>query len=158
MKNMTTFLSGYIVSFFLIWRLALVILPFLPFLLIPGAYYNRAVSSLAVRMQNSYNVAGAIAEQAVSSVRTVYSFVAEEATVKAYSDALDPTLRLGMKQASPRGSLSALWAFRTPFGRSWRGMAVSKSFKGMLMARSSSSSAFFSSMAECQSFSLTLLA
>lgn len=103
MKNMTTFLSGYVVSFFLIWRMALIILPFLPFLLIPGVYYNRAVSSLALQMQTSYNVAGGIAEQALSSVRTVYSFVAEDATVKAYSEALDSTLRLGMKQGFAKG-------------------------------------------------------
>jgi len=122
-KNMTTFLSGYVVSFFLIWRLALVILPFLPFLLIPGAYYNRAVSSLAVRMQTSYNVAGGIAEQAVSSVRTVYSFVAEDATVKAYSEALDSTLRLGMKQGFAKGiaigsvGISyAIWALMAWYG------------------------------------------
>lgn len=102
-KNMTTFLSGYAVSFFLVWRLALVVLPFLPFLLIPGSYYNRAISSLAFRMQVSYNSAGAIAEQALSSVRAVYSFAAEDRTVKEYSEALDSTMKLGLKQGFAKG-------------------------------------------------------
>jgi ATP-binding cassette subfamily B (MDR/TAP) protein 1 len=119
-KNMTTFLSRYAVSFFLVWRLALIVLPFLPLLLIPGAYYNRAISSLALRMQTSYNVAGGIVEQALSSMRTVYSFVAEEGTVKAYSDS---TLKLGLKQGYAKGIAIdsvgvcyAIWALMAWYG------------------------------------------
>jgi ATP-binding cassette subfamily B (MDR/TAP) protein 1 len=122
-KNMTTFLSRYAVSFFLVWRLALIVLPFLPLLLIPGAYYNRAISSLALRMQTSYNVAGGIVEQALSSVRTVYSFVAEEGTVKAYSESLDSTLKLGLKQGYAKGIAIgsvgvcyAIWALMAWYG------------------------------------------
>ncbi|KAG0557061.1 hypothetical protein KC19_11G099900 [Ceratodon purpureus] len=122
-KNMTTFLAGYAVSFFLVWRLALIVLPFLPLLLVPGAYYNRAISSLALRMQTSYNIAGGIVEQALSSVRTVYSFVAEDGTVKAYSESLDSTLKLGLKQGYAKGIAIgsvglcyAIWALMAWYG------------------------------------------
>ncbi|CAM6007218.1 unnamed protein product [Sphagnum balticum] len=122
-QNMSLFVAGYLLGFLLVWRMALVALPFLPFLLIPGGFYNRAISVLALRMQAAYNKAGTIAEQSVSSVRTVYSFVGEETTVKAYSDSLNQTVELGLKQGFAKGlaigSIGvnfAIWAFMAWYG------------------------------------------
>ncbi len=122
-QNMSLFVAGYLVGFLLVWRMALVALPFLPFLLIPGGFYNRAISVLALRMQAAYNKAGTLAEQSISSVRTVYSFVGEETTVKAYSDSLNETVELGLKQGFAKGlaigSIGvnfAIWAFLAWYG------------------------------------------
>ncbi|CAM6042945.1 unnamed protein product [Sphagnum compactum] len=122
-QNMSLFVAGYLLGFLLVWRMALVALPFLPFLLIPGGFYNRAISVLALRMQAAYNKAGTIAEQSISSVRTVYSFVGEETTVKAYSDSLNETVELGLKQGFAKGlaigSIGvnfAIWAFMAWYG------------------------------------------
>ncbi|CAK9263783.1 unnamed protein product [Sphagnum jensenii] len=122
-QNMSLFFSGYLLGFWLVWRMALVTLPFLPLLLIPGGFYNRAISGLALQMQVAYNKAGIIAEQSISSVRTVYSFVGEDTAVKAYSDSLNKTVELGIKQGLAKGlaigSIGvnfAIWAFMAWYG------------------------------------------
>jgi ATP-binding cassette subfamily B (MDR/TAP) protein 1 len=122
-QNMSLFVAGYLLGFLLVWRMALVGLPFLPLLLIPGGFYSRAISSLALRMKSAYNKAGMIAEQSISSVRTVYSFVGEDTTVKAYSDALNDTVELGIKQGLAKGLAVgaiginfAIWAFLSWYG------------------------------------------
>ncbi|KAH9535052.1 hypothetical protein CY35_17G034100 [Sphagnum magellanicum] len=122
-QNMSLFVAGYLLGFLLVWRMALVGLPFLPLLLVPGGFYSRAISSLALRMKSAYNKAGMIAEQSISSVRTVYSFVGEDTTVKAYSDALNDTVELGIKQGLAKGLAVgaiginfAIWAFLSWYG------------------------------------------
>jgi ATP-binding cassette subfamily B (MDR/TAP) protein 1 len=111
-QYMATFVGGYIVAYVQVWRLAL-----------PGWFYNRAVTSLSSRMQSSYNKAGAIAEESISSVRTVYSFVGETKVVKLFSSSLDETVRLGIKQGFAKGlSMGsvginfAIWAFLGWYG------------------------------------------
>jgi ATP-binding cassette subfamily B (MDR/TAP) protein 1 len=122
-QYMATFVGGYIVAYVQVWRLALAATPFIPLLLLPGWFYNRAVTSLSSRMQSSYNKAGAIAEESISSVRTVYSFVGETKVVKLFSSSLDETVRLGIKQGFAKGlSMGsvginfAIWAFLGWYG------------------------------------------
>ncbi|KAJ0464813.1 putative ABC-type xenobiotic transporter [Helianthus annuus] len=104
--NATSFVGAYIVSFILLWRLAIVGLPF-----------------ILILIREEYNKADAVAEQAITSVRTVYSFVGENKTIKDYSDALEGTLKLGLKQGlakglaiSSNGVTYAVWAFLCWYG------------------------------------------
>ncbi|KAL6899793.1 hypothetical protein ACP4OV_006451 [Aristida adscensionis] len=101
--NTTMFVGSYAVAFMLLWRLALVALPFVPLLVIPGFMYSRILTGLAQRIREQYTHPGAIAEQAVSSVRTVYSFVAEQSTMAWFSATLEKSARLGMKQGLAKG-------------------------------------------------------
>ncbi|KAJ4799062.1 ABC transporter family protein [Rhynchospora pubera] len=50
-----------------------------------------------------YHKAGIIVEQAISSVRTVYSFVAEEQTMTKFSKTLEFSVKLGLKQGLAKG-------------------------------------------------------
>ncbi|XP_002983357.2 putative multidrug resistance protein [Selaginella moellendorffii] len=122
-ENLSHFVGGYFVGFTQIWRLALVMLPFFPLLIIPGSLYSKALSEFAIRRQSAYKEAGTIAEQGLSSVRTVYSFVAEKKTTEKYSAALDGTVKLGLKQGLAKGLAMgssginfALWAFMAWYG------------------------------------------
>ncbi|KAG1326634.1 putative multidrug resistance protein [Cocos nucifera] len=121
--NAATFIGSYIVGFFLIWRLALVALPTVVLLIIPGLMYGRILTSLARKIREEYNKAGAVAEQAISSIRTVYSFVAEARTMAKFSAALDDSVRLGLRQGLAKGiaigsnSVTfAIWAFLVWYG------------------------------------------
>ncbi|XAR51802.1 Xenobiotic-transporting ATPase [Bertholletia excelsa] len=58
---------------------------------------------IARKMKNEYSRASTIAEQAISSVRTVYSFVGETKTIAEYSAALQGTAKLGLKQGLIKG-------------------------------------------------------
>ena len=46
--------------------------------MIPGILYGRILVETSRKLTEAYNVAGNIAEQALSSIRTVYYFAGEE--------------------------------------------------------------------------------
>ncbi|KAL6659654.1 hypothetical protein ACP70R_002483 [Stipagrostis hirtigluma subsp. patula] len=97
------FLGSYAIAFALLWRLTLVALPALLLLVVPGFLYGRVLVGLARRIREQYTRPGAIAEQAVSSVRTVYSFAAERSTMARFSAALEESARLGIRQGLAKG-------------------------------------------------------
>ncbi|KAK2967863.1 hypothetical protein RJ640_029857 [Escallonia rubra] len=121
--NVATFVGAYVVAFALLWRLAIVGFPFVVLLIIPGLMYGRALMGIARKMRDEYNKAGAIVEQAISSVRTVYSFVGESKTIAEYSAALQGTVELGLKQGLAKGLaigsnavIFAIWSFMAYYG------------------------------------------
>ena len=102
LQYFSTFVSGFVIAFVFNWKLALVtatMLPILatmaaaigkvhngirpPFRLIPSLPPSlppsiQIISSFSVREQTAYASAGAIAEQAISSIRTVVAFGGEQ--------------------------------------------------------------------------------
>ncbi|KAJ8498874.1 hypothetical protein OPV22_009426 [Ensete ventricosum] len=121
--NGATFLGSYVVGFFLIWRLALVACPTVVLLIIPGLMYGRILMGLARKMREQYNKAGTVVEQSVSSIRTVYSFAAEDFTMAKFSAALDDSIKLGLRQGLAKGLAIgsngitfAIWAFMVWYG------------------------------------------
>ncbi|KAL6629034.1 hypothetical protein ACP70R_028799 [Stipagrostis hirtigluma subsp. patula] len=121
--NFAMFLGSYAVGFAMLWRLTLVALPSVLLLIIPGFMYGRILVGLARRIREQYTRPGAIAEQAISSVRTVYSFVAERSTMAQFSAALEESLQLGLKQGLAKGVAIgsngitfAIWAFNVWYG------------------------------------------
>ncbi|CAN6230657.1 unnamed protein product [Urochloa humidicola] len=101
--NITMFLGSYAVGFALLWRLTLVGLPAALLLIIPGFLYGRILIDLARRIREQYTRPGTIAEQTMSSVRTVYSFVAESRVTAQFAAALKESARLGIKQGLAKG-------------------------------------------------------
>ncbi|XAR71205.1 Xenobiotic-transporting ATPase [Bertholletia excelsa] len=99
----TNFLGCFIVAFLLLWRLTVVVFPFAIFLIIPGLMYAKATTGIARKMREEYNEAEVVVEKAISSIRTVYSFVGESKTIADYSAALEGTVRLGLKQGLAKG-------------------------------------------------------
>nr|GMC59402.1 ABC transporter B family member 15-like [Ipomoea batatas] len=123
LMNVSTFVGAYVVGFMMIWRLAIVGFPFIVFLVIPGLMYGRALMGIARKMREEYSKASYIIEQAVSSIRTVYSFVGETKTIENYSTALQGTVNLGLKQGLAKGLaigsngvVFAIWAFMSYYG------------------------------------------
>lgn len=121
--NIVDFAGGYVVAFILLWRLAIVAIPFIMVLVIPGLIYGRVLMSLSRRIREEYNKAGTVAEQAISSVRVVYSFVGEHKTISEYSAALQGTLKLGLKQGLAKGLaigsngvVFSVWSFLCWYG------------------------------------------
>lgn len=78
---------------------------------------------LASKMREEYEKAGTVAEQAISSIRTVYSFVGESKTIDAFSNALQGSVKLGLRQGLAKGIaigsngvVFAIWAFISYYG------------------------------------------
>ncbi|KAH7281440.1 hypothetical protein KP509_36G047800 [Ceratopteris richardii] len=121
--NLSTFLASYAVGFYLTTSLALISLVFIPLLVVPGLLYGRILAGLARKMHVEYNKAGTIAEQAISSIRTVYAFSGEEKTLHQYSCAVQTTVQLGLKQGLAKGIaigsngvVFAIWGFLSWYG------------------------------------------
>ncbi|KAK7825155.1 abc transporter b family member 15 [Quercus suber] len=114
--NASMFFGSYIAAFLLLWRLAIVGFPFIVLLVIPGLMYGRTLTGLARKIREEYNQAGTVAEQAVSSIRTVYAFVGESKTIETFSSALQGQgLAKGLAIGS-NGIVFAIWSFMAYYG------------------------------------------
>ncbi|XP_041006181.1 ABC transporter B family member 15-like [Juglans microcarpa x Juglans regia] len=123
LMNASMFIGSYIAAFLLLWRLAIVGFPFIVLLVIPGLMYGRTLMGLARKIREEYNQAGTIAEQAISSIRTVYAFVGESKTTAAFSAALQGSVKLGLSQGLAKGLaigsngvVFAIWSFTSYYG------------------------------------------
>lgn len=119
----SVFLSGLAFCTYFSWRLSLVAFPTLIFLIIPGLIYGKYLLYLSKRSFQEYSKANSIVEQALASIKTVYSFTAEKTIVSKYSTILDRTMEMGLKQGIAKGlaigstGLSfAIWALIAWYG------------------------------------------
>ncbi|XP_024965597.1 putative multidrug resistance protein isoform X1 [Cynara cardunculus var. scolymus] len=113
----------HIFAFTLSWRLTLAALPFSIMFLVPALGFGKLMMDVGMLMIASYATAGTIAEQAISSIRTVYSYVGEHQTIINFGNALQTTMELGIKQGFARGlmlgSMGIIyvsWAFQAWVG------------------------------------------
>lgn len=81
---------------------------------------------LGAKSKDTYEVAGGVVEQCISSIRTVYSYVGERQTLERFSSALQESMKLGIKQGLAKGlmmgsmgTIFATWAFE-----SWAGSVL----------------------------------
>ncbi|KAJ6734728.1 ABC TRANSPORTER B FAMILY PROTEIN [Salix purpurea] len=123
LMNVSTFIGCYIMAFILLWRLAIVMFPFILLLVIPGVVYGKILIGISRKMKQEYSKAETIAEQAISSARTIYAFVGETKAIAAYSAALQLPLKLGLKQGMAKGLavgsnavIFAVWSFMSYYG------------------------------------------
>lgn len=77
----TTFFAGFIVAFFYEWKLTLLLLAFTPLLAVSGAILSKLTAAFTNKELNEYASAGAVAEEVLSSIRTVYAFGGEKKEV-----------------------------------------------------------------------------
>lgn len=100
---MSSFFFCFIFAFTLSWKITLAVVPFMLMFIVPGLGFGKMMMDAAIKTIESYAVAGGIADQAISSIRTVYSYVAENQTLEKFSTSLQTTTELGIKQGFARG-------------------------------------------------------
>ncbi|GAA0186239.1 ATP-binding cassette [Lithospermum erythrorhizon] len=123
LTHLSAFIFGLLVAFLLSWRLAVAALPFSIGFVFPGVRFGRHLMNLGMKMKEEYSIPGGIAEQAISSVRTVYSYVGEKYSVNRFSSTLQTSMDLGIKQGTAKGLMigsmgmvSVAWAFQSWVG------------------------------------------
>jgi len=94
----TVFVSGLVFATYFCWRLALVSFPLVLLLIIPGLIYGKYLLYLSRQSRHEYAKANSLVEQALGSIKTVYSFTAEKRIIQNYTAILDKTIKLGIKQ------------------------------------------------------------
>ncbi|XP_047125215.1 ATP-dependent translocase ABCB1 isoform X3 [Hydra vulgaris] len=103
------FFGGFGVGFFYSWKLTLVIMAASPVLMICGAITGKAMGSLTVREQSAYADAGSIAEEVISSIRTVVAFGGEQEEIKRYNEKLSGAQKAGIKKSALVGASIGLF-------------------------------------------------
>ncbi|XP_045504578.1 multidrug resistance protein homolog 49-like isoform X2 [Colias croceus] len=93
-----SFVTAVIISFAYGWELTLVILSCAPVIIATTAVVAKIQSSLTTQELKAYSVAGVIAEEVLSSIRTVVAFGGEEKEIERYSKRLHPTQSMGVRK------------------------------------------------------------
>ncbi|KAM7471890.1 hypothetical protein LguiA_010073 [Lonicera macranthoides] len=98
-----TFICGYAVGFLKSWKISLAVFAVTPLTMFCGLAYKAVYVGLSTKEVDSYQKAGSIAEQAISSIRTVFSFVAEDNLAAKYAEMLEKSAPIGAKIGFAKG-------------------------------------------------------
>ncbi|KAK9129443.1 hypothetical protein Sjap_009930 [Stephania japonica] len=118
LRYFSQFVAGFLIGFVTAWRLTLMTIAVIPLVAIVGGIYAVTMSTLSKKGEAVYAKAGHVAEEAISQVRTVYSFVGEDKVIDEYSKSLKDALKLTKKSGLVKGagigitygSLFCVWA------------------------------------------------
>ncbi|EDO49737.1 predicted protein [Nematostella vectensis] len=99
----TTFLAGFIMGFAYSWKLTLVILALTPLMVIAGGIMGKVISVFTSKELEAYAKAGAIAEEVLSSIRTVAAFGGEKKECERYNSHLGEAQAFGVKKGLSTG-------------------------------------------------------
>ncbi|KAF4076001.1 hypothetical protein AMELA_G00225410 [Ameiurus melas] len=98
-QSLSTFLTGFIIGFIKGWKLTLVIISISPLLGISAAVITKVMTSFTSREQTAYAKAGAVAEEVLSAIRTVFAFGGQKKEMKRYQKNLEDAKNVGIKKA-----------------------------------------------------------
>ncbi|XP_057764048.1 ABC transporter B family member 9-like isoform X1 [Salvia miltiorrhiza] len=115
-QNISTCIAGLVIAFTANWLLAFIILCALPFVGLQGFIQMKFYKGFSADAKVMYEEASQIANDAVSSIRTVASFNAEDKVMKMYEKKCEAPLNEGVKLGLVSGicfgigSLALYWA------------------------------------------------
>ncbi|OCT75760.1 ATP-binding cassette sub-family B member 5 isoform X1 [Xenopus laevis] len=98
-QNGATCLCGILIGLIQGWKLALVILATSPVLALASAMFARILASLTTKELTAYAKAGAVAQEVLSSIRTVVAFGGQEKEIKRYTENMKEAKDIGIKKA-----------------------------------------------------------
>ncbi|XP_051147745.1 ABC transporter B family member 19-like [Andrographis paniculata] len=98
-----TFICGYMVGFMKSWKVSSAVFSVTPLTIFSATVYKAVYGGLATKEEGSYRKAGGLAEQAIASIRTVISFVAEDVIAEKYAKFLDQSVPIGAKLGFSKG-------------------------------------------------------
>ncbi|KAM6202323.1 ATP-binding cassette sub-family B member 5 [Rhynchocyon petersi] len=111
-QNLSTFIIGLVVGLVKGWKLTLVTLSTAPLIMASAAVCYRMVISLTSKELSAYSKAGAVAEEVLSSIRTVIAFGGQEKEIQRYTQNLKDAKDVGIKKAvALKLSLGAMYFF-----------------------------------------------
>ncbi|KAH8482509.1 hypothetical protein H0E87_029811, partial [Populus deltoides] len=103
LRNVSTALNGLGFMFATSWKLTLLSLAVVPAISVAVRQFGRFLRELSHKTQAAAAASASIAEESFSAIRTVRSFAQERYEISRYSEKVDETLKLGLKQAKVVG-------------------------------------------------------
>jgi len=101
-NQLITLVGGIIVLLVLNLHLTLVMLAIVPAVVLAAAYFGRQLRRISTRFQDAVGDANASAEEAISGVRVVKSFTAEDVERRRYAQGIDASYRLALLRVRVR--------------------------------------------------------
>ncbi|KAF9105003.1 hypothetical protein BGX27_009855 [Mortierella sp. AM989] len=101
--SIATLIAGFSIAFTHGWRMTLVLMAAFPVMGAAGIFMAKYSAKASSTGQDAYSAAGALAEQAISSIRTVVAFDGQQREIKKYEALLDDAYRSGIKRAIGAG-------------------------------------------------------
>ncbi|KAL0985400.1 hypothetical protein UPYG_G00156410 [Umbra pygmaea] len=98
-QSFTTFVVSFIIGFAKGWKLTLVILAVSPVLGFSAFIFSKVLTSFTSLEQGAYAKAGAVAEEVLSSVRTVFAFGGQQREITRYQKNLEDAKNMGIRKA-----------------------------------------------------------
>ncbi|CAL8290779.1 unnamed protein product [Merluccius merluccius] len=98
-QSLATFFVSFIIGFAKGWKLTLVILAISPLLGLSAALFSTVLTSFTSKEQTAYAKAGAVAEEVLSAIRTVFAFNGQDKEIKRYHKNLEDAKAMGIKKA-----------------------------------------------------------
>ncbi|XP_062322018.1 ATP-binding cassette, sub-family B (MDR/TAP), member 4 isoform X1 [Osmerus eperlanus] len=99
LQSFTSFFTAFIIGFAKGWKLTLVILAVSPALGISAGLFSKVLTTFTSKEQSAYAKAGAVAEEVLSAIRTVFAFNGQQREIKRYHKNLEDAKNMGIKKA-----------------------------------------------------------
>jgi len=110
-QNTSAFVISIVIAFLQGWQLALVMTTVLPLLGIATFMTTKLMGSFATKSAAAYGEAGAVAQEVLSSIRTVVAFSGENRESEKYSKNLVTAEKAGIRMALVGGLMMSLLNF-----------------------------------------------
>ncbi|XP_072964824.1 ABC transporter B family member 9-like [Typha angustifolia] len=98
LQNMFTVIAGVVISMVANWKLALIVLFFLPCMAMQGYAQMKFLKGFSADAKKTYEEASQVANDAVSGIRTVASFCAERKVMTTYQTMCENPVKQGVRQ------------------------------------------------------------
>ncbi|CAI5470840.1 unnamed protein product [Closterium sp. Yama58-4] len=102
-QNLSTVVLGLVLAFRANWQLSLVILAIVPLLAITGTAQMQSLKGFSENAKVKFEEASRVANDAVSSIRTVAAFGAEQRVQELYNERCSTPIQAGIRKAHVSG-------------------------------------------------------
>ncbi|KAK7259118.1 hypothetical protein RIF29_24716 [Crotalaria pallida] len=103
-ENIATALVGLIIAFTASWKLAFVVVIFIPLIGINGYIQMKFMKGFSADAKIMYEEASQVANDAVGSIRTIASFCAEDKVIELYRTKCEGPVKTGIRQGLISGT------------------------------------------------------
>lgn len=99
-KQVVTFIGGVAFLLYMNWRLCLLILLLLPILVLVARFFGRRLKSLSTAIQDQTASITTLAEEVISGIRVVKSFVQTRREARRFAGQTDHALQVALRRAA----------------------------------------------------------
>ncbi|XP_028289549.1 bile salt export pump-like [Parambassis ranga] len=107
-SSLTTIGSSIVIAFYFSWKLALLILCFLPFIGLSTAFQNKMLKGFANEDKTAMEEAAQVSGEALANIRSIAGLATERSFVESFEQKLELPYKFAMKRARIHGLCFAL--------------------------------------------------